>query len=167
MEGDESFAVVNPADESTVTELGATPLGEVNRAIAEARRTFDEGVWADRPARERAQVVHAVLDHLESVHEPLVATMVAEAGTARPLRRDGAVCRRHRPCPAIPSTCIRRLGGGGGESGPGRRARPRASGDQRPALRARRGRDGDHAVQRGDHHGLPEAHPGPAWRGTR
>ena len=41
---------------------------------------FDEGVWADRPARERAQVVHAFLDHLESEHEPLVATMVAEAG---------------------------------------------------------------------------------------
>jgi len=80
VEGDESFAVVNPADESTVTELGATPLGEVNRAIAEARRTFDEGVWANRPARERAQVVHAFLDHLESKHEPLVATMVAEAG---------------------------------------------------------------------------------------
>jgi len=79
-EGDESFAVVNPADESTVTELGATPLGEMNRAIAEARRTFDEGVWANRPARERAQVVHAMLDHLESKHEPLVVSIVAEAG---------------------------------------------------------------------------------------
>jgi len=80
VEGHESFPVVNPADESTVTELGATPLEEVNRAIAEARRIFDEGVWADRPARERAQSLHALLDHLESVHEPLVATMVAEAG---------------------------------------------------------------------------------------
>ena len=80
VDGDEPFAVVNPADESTVTELGATPPREVNRAIGEARRTFDEGVWADRPARERAQVLHALLDHIESEHEPLVATMVAEAG---------------------------------------------------------------------------------------
>jgi aldehyde dehydrogenase (NAD+) len=80
VEGGESFPIVNPADESTVTELGATPLEEVGRAIAEARRAFDEGVWANCPARERAEVLHALLDHIESVHAPLVATMVAEAG---------------------------------------------------------------------------------------
>jgi len=80
VEGDESFPVVNPADESIVTELGTTPLEEVDRAVAEARRSFDDGVWALRPPRERASVLHALLDYLESVHEPLVATMVAEAG---------------------------------------------------------------------------------------
>ena len=80
VEGDEPFPIVNPADESIVAELGATRLEDVDDAIAEARRTFDQGVWADRPARERAKTLHALLDHLESVHEPLVATMVAEAG---------------------------------------------------------------------------------------
>ena len=49
------FPVENPADESLVTELVATPLPEVQRAISEARRSFDEGIWADLPARERAQ----------------------------------------------------------------------------------------------------------------
>ena len=63
-----------------VTELAATPLDEVRRAIAEARRSFDEGTWADSPVGERARVLHALLDHLESLHEPLVASMVAEAG---------------------------------------------------------------------------------------
>ena len=80
VQGDKAFSVENPADESIVTELRATPLDEVRRAIGEARRSFDEGVWASRPARERAQVVHTLLDYLESVHDPLVATMVAEAG---------------------------------------------------------------------------------------
>jgi aldehyde dehydrogenase (NAD+) len=80
VQGDNAFPVENPADESIVTELRATPLDEVRRAIGEARRSFDEGVWASRPARERAQVVHTLLDYLESVHDPLVATMVAEAG---------------------------------------------------------------------------------------
>jgi aldehyde dehydrogenase (NAD+) len=80
VEGDESFPIVNPADESTVTQLGATRLEDVGRAIGDARRTFDAGVWADRPRRERARFLHALLDHIESVHEPLVATMVAEAG---------------------------------------------------------------------------------------
>ena len=80
VEGGQSFAIVNPADESTVTELGATPVEGVSRAVGKARQTFDEGVWTDRPAHERAQVLHALLDYIESVHEPFVATMVAEAG---------------------------------------------------------------------------------------
>ena len=74
------FPVQNPADESIVTELSAAPLEEVGRAIAEARRSFDEGAWADLPAPERARALHALLDHLASLHEPFVATMVAEAG---------------------------------------------------------------------------------------
>ena len=45
------FAVENPADESVVTELAATPLGEVRRAVAEARRSFDEGVLAGAAGR--------------------------------------------------------------------------------------------------------------------
>jgi aldehyde dehydrogenase (NAD+) len=80
VEGDDLFAVENPADESQVTQLATTPLAEVRRAVAEARRSFDEGVWADTAPRERARVLHAVLDHLETLHEPLVASMVAEAG---------------------------------------------------------------------------------------
>jgi aldehyde dehydrogenase (NAD+) len=80
VDGDDSFPVENPADESVVTELAVTPLGEVRRAIAEAKRSFDEGVWADLPAADRARALHRLLDHLETLHEPLVASMVAEAG---------------------------------------------------------------------------------------
>ena len=80
MEGGERLAVENPADESLVAELSSAPLEEVRRAVAEARHSFDRGIWADRTPRERAAVLHALLDHVESLHEPLVATMVAEAG---------------------------------------------------------------------------------------
>jgi acyl-CoA reductase-like NAD-dependent aldehyde dehydrogenase len=80
VEGDDALAVENPADESTVAELGVTPMAEVEQAIAAARGSFDEGVWADRPAEERARVVHSMLDHVERAREELVATMVAEAG---------------------------------------------------------------------------------------
>jgi acyl-CoA reductase-like NAD-dependent aldehyde dehydrogenase len=80
VEGKEALPVENPADSSIVAELTATPIDEVRRAIAEARRSFDEGVWADRPRPERARVLHALLDHLESLHQPLVSSMVAEAG---------------------------------------------------------------------------------------
>jgi aldehyde dehydrogenase (NAD+) len=72
--------VENPADESHVADVETTPLPEVARAIAEARRSFDEGVWSDRTATERAQVLHAFLDHVEAARAPLVDTIVAEAG---------------------------------------------------------------------------------------
>ncbi|MBL7502506.1 aldehyde dehydrogenase family protein [Frankia sp. CNm7] len=80
VEGDETLRVENPADESTVTEVSVTPLPEIERAVLEARRSFDEGVWADLPATERARILHAFLDHVVASHDALVATMVAEAG---------------------------------------------------------------------------------------
>ena len=46
-----TFAVENPADESTVAEVAATPLAEIERAVVEARRSFDSGVWADLARR--------------------------------------------------------------------------------------------------------------------
>ncbi|GAA2445898.1 aldehyde dehydrogenase [Actinomadura vinacea] len=80
VEGDEAFAVENPADESTVTELSATPPAEIERAVVEARHSFDDGVWADAAPAERARVLRAFLDHVEASRAALVATMVAEAG---------------------------------------------------------------------------------------
>jgi aldehyde dehydrogenase (NAD+) len=78
--GETSFAVENPADETTVAEVAATPIAEVERAVVEARRSFDEGAWADLPADERAARVHALLDHLVTMKDDLVHTMVLEAG---------------------------------------------------------------------------------------
>ncbi|MGO8863035.1 MAG: aldehyde dehydrogenase family protein [Acidimicrobiales bacterium] len=80
IEGDEVLSVENPADESHVADVSVTPLDEIRRAISEARRSFDEGVWSDLPAAERAKVLHAFLDHIEATHDPLVNTLVAEAG---------------------------------------------------------------------------------------
>lgn len=80
VEGESSFVVENPADESIAAEVAATPPAEVERAVAEARRSFDEGVWADVAPRERAARVGALLDHLVTLKDDLVHTMVLEAG---------------------------------------------------------------------------------------
>ncbi len=80
VDGEESMAVENPADESHVTDVSVTPIDQIARAVAEARRAFDAGVWADLPARRRAEILHAFVDYLETVHGAWVATMVAEAG---------------------------------------------------------------------------------------
>jgi aldehyde dehydrogenase (NAD+) len=80
VEGETSFAVENPADGTTVAEVAATPLAEIERAVTDARRSFDEGVWADLAPRERAARVGALLDHLVTMKDDLVRTMVLEAG---------------------------------------------------------------------------------------
>jgi len=80
VEGDRTLAVENPADEATVAELGVTPMAEVEQAIAAARASFDQGVWAQRTPAERARVLHALLDFIEGARGELVPTMVAEAG---------------------------------------------------------------------------------------
>lgn len=80
IEGDEALPVENPADQSQVAEVSATPLTQIERALVEARRAFDEGAWANRPAAERARALHVLLDHVESTRDDLVPTLVAEAG---------------------------------------------------------------------------------------
>ena len=64
IDGDRGLAVENPADETTVAEVGVTPMAEVEQAIAAARASFDQGVWADRTPAERARVLHALLDFI-------------------------------------------------------------------------------------------------------
>ncbi len=80
VEGEETLAVENPADESHVADVSVTPLDEIRRAVAEARTSFDAGVWSALPAGERAKVLHALLDYVQAAHVPLVNTLVAEAG---------------------------------------------------------------------------------------
>jgi acyl-CoA reductase-like NAD-dependent aldehyde dehydrogenase len=74
------FGVENPADETVVAELASASLADVERAIVGARESFDAGVWADRSAQDRAKVLVAFLDHLETQKAPIVASCVAEAG---------------------------------------------------------------------------------------
>src|SRR5262245_547372 len=78
--GESAFAVEDPADETIVAERVATPVADIDRAIVEARPTFDEGTWADLPTTERAARVQALLDHLATMKDDLVHTMVQEAG---------------------------------------------------------------------------------------
>jgi acyl-CoA reductase-like NAD-dependent aldehyde dehydrogenase len=80
VEGERAFAVENPADESLVAEVPATPAVEFERAVVDARRAFDDDVWAGLAPAERARRVDALLDHLATRQDDLVHTMVLEAG---------------------------------------------------------------------------------------
>jgi acyl-CoA reductase-like NAD-dependent aldehyde dehydrogenase len=78
--GDAVLPVENPADELRVGEVTATPTAEVERALVEARRSFDAGVWADLPAADRARVLQEFVGYVEASAESLIPTIVAEAG---------------------------------------------------------------------------------------
>ena len=80
MTGDDAVSVENPADESHVADVTVTPSDEIERAIAEARRSFDPGTWADLSAADRARLLHEFVDFIEGSAETLVPTLVAEAG---------------------------------------------------------------------------------------
>ena len=145
VEGDESFAD---------RESGRRVHGDGSWAPRLSRRwagpspkpagAFDEGVWADRPVRERAQIVHAAPGPVESAHEPLVATMVAEAG--QPVLF--AEMAQYAAGIALSRNTIDLfLALAEEEANPvpvDELVRGRVA-DQRPALRARWGRHGDHA----------------------
>jgi len=76
----EPFAVQNPADESHVADVASASASDAERAIVEARRSFDSGAWAGLPAAGRARILHEFLDHISANGKALVDTMVAEAG---------------------------------------------------------------------------------------
>jgi aldehyde dehydrogenase (NAD+) len=79
-EAGSTFVVEDPADETALCEVGSATADDVQEAVAAARTSFDSGVWADRPATERAEVVRALLAALAALREPLVASISAEAG---------------------------------------------------------------------------------------
>ncbi|MGE0878723.1 MAG: aldehyde dehydrogenase family protein [Acidimicrobiia bacterium] len=91
VDGDGELAVENPADEQVFAAVSTTPLSEVERSILEAKRSFDDGVWADTPPLERARVVNAMLDYISSQRSQLAATIVAEAGQPRGFAEFGQV----------------------------------------------------------------------------
>ncbi len=78
--GEEAVSVENPADETPVHDVTVTPRVEVERAIADARRSFDEGTWADRAVADRAAILRQFVDYIEGCADTLVPTLVAEAG---------------------------------------------------------------------------------------
>ncbi len=91
VEGERVFSVIDPADESVIAEAGVTPLAEIERAIVDARRTFDDGAWADLSAPRRAEMLRAFLDHLATQNDELVETIMAEAGQPRAMAQGAQV----------------------------------------------------------------------------
>ncbi|WP_405866803.1 aldehyde dehydrogenase family protein [Streptomyces sp. NBC_01515] len=82
---DARIVVRNPATEETLTEVPDSSLADVRRAVAAARRAFDEGPWPRMRPAERGAVLLRMAEELERRLPELVAVNMAEAGSVRAL----------------------------------------------------------------------------------
>src|SRR5438093_994833 len=75
-----TYAVPNPATEEAIGTAPEATVEDMRRAIAAARRAFDEGPWPRSSRQERARVITAIADGIERRKEELRQMLIAEAG---------------------------------------------------------------------------------------
>jgi acyl-CoA reductase-like NAD-dependent aldehyde dehydrogenase len=79
-----TFATYNPATGEPIAEVSEADAGDVGRAVAAARRAFDEGGWPETPGRQRAALLHRIADGLEARADALALLESTDVG--KPLR---------------------------------------------------------------------------------
>ncbi|MFC1437270.1 aldehyde dehydrogenase family protein [Streptacidiphilus sp. N1-10] len=79
------LTVLNPATEETIATVPDATAGDVDRAVAAARRAFDEGPWPTMSVRERSGLMLRMADALERRSDELKELAVREAGSTRAL----------------------------------------------------------------------------------
>src|SRR2546422_2192239 len=75
-----TYAVPNPATEEAVGTAPDATVDDMRRAIAAAKRAFDEGPWPRTSRQERARVLAAIADGMERRKEEIRQLLIAEAG---------------------------------------------------------------------------------------
>ena len=109
-----THAVENPATEEDVALVPDASLADLDRAIAAARRAFDEGPWPRTPLSERIAILERIADVIERRKEEfrsvLVSAFGAEAVT-HPQQLDSPIApapqlrRARAPLPVSRSCC--------------------------------------------------------------
>jgi aldehyde dehydrogenase (NAD+) len=81
--GADPVPVVNPATEEVIAQVPQGAVADVDRAVAAARRAFDEGPWPRMRPRERSDLLVHFVAAVEDRRSELVDLIVSEAGAAR------------------------------------------------------------------------------------
>jgi aldehyde dehydrogenase (NAD+) len=84
-DGNELLEVRNPATEEVIGVVPQGTRGDVARAIAAARRAFDEGPWPRMSPAERAAIMLKMAAIMERRMPEIVDLNIAEAGSVRML----------------------------------------------------------------------------------
>ncbi|MHB2025681.1 MAG: gamma-aminobutyraldehyde dehydrogenase [Elusimicrobiota bacterium] len=86
-----SRAIVNPASETVLAEVRDASSGEVDRAVAAAKKAFDSGIWSGKSSAERASVIFKWADLIEKNLQRLADLESANTGKPLKLARDGDI----------------------------------------------------------------------------
>ena len=82
-DGDSVLTVLNPATEQVIGTVPEGTVSDVQRAVAAARRAFDEGRWPALSPRERASAMLRFAEALEARAADLVDLNMLEVGSTR------------------------------------------------------------------------------------
>ncbi|MEH6517125.1 MAG: aldehyde dehydrogenase family protein [Halioglobus sp.] len=74
----ETFSVINPADETVVAECPKGNVDLLNQAVVAARKA--QPAWAALPDEERVKKLHLIADLIQQNHEELSLLMTREQG---------------------------------------------------------------------------------------
>ena len=77
----QTLPVVSPIDGKTLCVMAAADMDDMDRAVAAARRSFEEGVWSRMAPLERKKILHRIADQIESHHAELAVLGVRDNGT--------------------------------------------------------------------------------------
>ncbi len=80
--------VHNPATGELVGRVPAGTPADVDRAVASARRAFDDGRWTRMPLPERVAVLHRLADLIDANADEIARVETLQTGSAYKLRRD-------------------------------------------------------------------------------
>jgi acyl-CoA reductase-like NAD-dependent aldehyde dehydrogenase len=67
----EMIAVINPATEEQIAEFTDCGAEAVNDAVAQAKASFEAGVWSELPGRERAKIMWKIADLIDQYADEL------------------------------------------------------------------------------------------------
>ena len=79
-----TFDTINPATGEVLTQVAEGDREDVDRAVAAARRAFDEGKWSGMDARKRGKLLFAIADALEARADELARLETMDNG--KPVR---------------------------------------------------------------------------------
>ncbi|PIE46112.1 MAG: aldehyde dehydrogenase PuuC [Gammaproteobacteria bacterium] len=78
-----TLAATTPLDNSVLTQVGLCSEAQVNDAVAVARQTFNDGIWAKQSPYKKKKVLHRFADLLETYREELA--MLETLDTGKPI----------------------------------------------------------------------------------
>src|SRR5262245_39106897 len=77
--GGVTYEIVNPATEAVIARAPSASEGDLDRAIAAARKAFDEGPWPRTTPHDRARVIRRLIDALERRREEIRQLLITMA----------------------------------------------------------------------------------------